>query len=72
MRKHVFGVSDRSDTNRAVQSQKTWLSRGLKFRNPEEEQLYNLYGENNGANQLRDYLAADLHLCYHKCIKQVF
>ena len=30
VRKPVFGISDRSDTNRAVQPQK--MARGLKFR----------------------------------------
>ena len=50
MRKPVFGVSTKSDTNRAVQTQK--MVRGLKFTILEEEGLYNLYSENKGAYQL--------------------
>ena len=43
VRKAVFGVSTRSDTNRAAQLQK--MARGLKFWIKEEE-------ENKGADQL--------------------
>ena len=70
MRKPVFGVSTRSDTNRAVQSQK--MARGLKFRTWVEERLYYPYSENKGADQLRSYRAADLRLCFRICTKPVF
>ena len=38
MKKQLFGVSDPSDRNRAVQPQK--MARGLKFWNNEVEGLY--------------------------------
>ena len=44
MRKPVFWVSDKVDTNRAVQPQK--MARGLKFRIYEIEELYYIFGEN--------------------------
>ena len=31
-----------------------------------------LYSENQGADRLRDYHAADLRHCFHLCKKQVF
>ena len=51
MRKPVFGIPTRSDTNRAVQPQK--MDRGLKFWIKVEEGLYYLSSENKGADQLR-------------------
>ena len=57
MRKLVFRISTRSDTNRAAQSQK--LARGLKFCTKEVEGLYYPYSEKKGADQLRSYCAAD-------------
>ena len=66
VRKPVFGVSDRSDTNQAVQSQK--MARGLKFR---IKGLYYPYSGNKGADQLRSYCAADLRLCFRICKKPV-
>ena len=62
MRKSVFGVSNRSDTNRAVQPQK--MVRGWKFRIKEEEGLFYLCSENKGADHLR--------LCFRICKKTVF
>ena len=62
MRKPVFGFSD---TNRAVQSQK--MPRGLKFQIKIEEELHYPCGENKGADQLRGYPKADLHLCFRIC-----
>ena len=59
-----------SDTNRAVQQQ--MISRGLKFRILEVKGLYYLCSENKGADQLRSYCAADLHLCFCIFKKQVF
>ena len=59
-----------SDTNRAVQPQK--MARGLKFLMWEVEGLYYLCGENKGADQLHSYCAADMHLFFHICKKQVF
>ena len=70
MRKPVFGIPTRSDTNRAVQLQK--MARGLKFRIYEVEGLYYLCSENKGANQLCGYLEADLRLCFRICKKPVF
>ena len=52
VRKPVFGVA----TNRTVQPLK--MSRGLKFRIYEVEELYYLCSENKGADQLRDYSCA--------------
>ena len=36
------------------------------------EGLYNLCGENKGADQLRGYREADLRLCFRICKKPVF
>ena len=58
----VFGVSARSDRNWPVQLQKMDIS--LKFRIKEEEELCYLCSKNKGADQLRSYCEADLHLCY--------
>ena len=63
------GFPTRSDTNHAVQSQ---MARGLKFRIYEVEGLYYLCSENKGADQLRGYHEADLHLCFRICEKPVF
>ena len=76
VRKPVFGVSDWSDTNRAVQSLK--MARGFKFLCIYEvEVLYYLCSENKGADQLRGYRKADnreadLRLCFRICKKPVF
>ena len=70
MRKSVFGVFTRSDTNRTLQPQK--MARGLKFRIEEVEGLYYPYCENKGADQLRGYREADLRLCFRICKKPVF
>ena len=51
MRKPVVRVSDRSDTNWAVQPQK--MARGLKVLIYKVEGLYYLCSENKGADQLR-------------------
>ena len=60
VRKPVFGFPSRIDTNQAVQSQK--MARGLKFPIYVVERLYYQYSENKGADQLRGYREADLHL----------
>ena len=70
MRKPVFGVSDQSDTNWAVQPQK--MARGLKFGILIEEGVYYLCSENKGADQLRAHCEADLRLCFRMCKKLVF
>ena len=70
MTKPVFGFRTRSDTNRAVQSQK--MARGLKFCIYEVEELYYLCSENKGADQLQGYREADLRLCFRICKKPVF
>ena len=59
-----------SDTNRAEQSQK--IARSLKFWSYVEEELYNPCSENKGADQLRSYCEADLHLCFRICRLLVF
>ena len=48
MRKPVLRVSDKSDTNQAVQPQK--MARGLKFRIYEVERLYYPCSDTNGAD----------------------
>ena len=55
---------NRSDTNRPVQAQKR--ARSLKFRIQVEEELYYPSSENKGADQLRGYREADLHLCFRQ------
>ena len=67
MRKPVFVVSDNVRTNLAVQPQR-WLE--VKLDLGRRQRLYCLCSENKGADQLCD--AADLHLCFRICIKQVF
>ena len=69
MRKPVFGVSPRSDTNRAVLPQD--MARGLQFRIKEVEGFHYLCSENKGADQLHSNCPADLRLCFHICKKQV-
>ena len=56
------GFPTRSDTNRAVQSQK--MARGLKFRIRVGEGLYYLCSENKDADQLHGNREADLRLCF--------
>ena len=68
MRKSVWVF--RSDTNRAVPPQR--MAIGLKFQIKEVEGLYYLCVENKGADQLLGYRAAELHLCFRICKKQVF
>ena len=65
-----MGFPSRSDTNRAVQSQK--MARGLKFWIMEVEGLYSLSSENKGPDQLSGHREADLRLCFRICKKQVF
>ena len=61
---------NRSDTNRAVQSQKQ--ARSLKFQIYEEEEVDYPCSENKGADQLRGYREADLRLCFRLCRLLVF
>ena len=70
MRKPTIWVPTRSDTNRAVQSQK--MVRGLKFWIQKVEELYHPCSENKGADQLRSYFEADLRLCFRLCRLLVF
>ena len=63
MRKPVLGVSDKSDTNQAIQPQ--MMARGLKFRIYEVEGSYYPCSQTNGADQLRSYCAAHLRRCFH-------
>ena len=53
---------NRSNTNRPVQAQKR--ARSLKFRIQVKEELYYPSSENKGADKLRGYREADLHLCF--------
>ena len=62
--------SNRSDTNRPVQSQK--MARGMKFRIKEVKGLYYPCSESKGADQLRGYREADLRLCFRICKLLVF
>ena len=61
---------NRSDTNQAVQSQKT--ARSMKFHIKEVEGLYYPCSENKGADQLRGYREADLRFCFRICKLFVF
>ena len=65
-----LGFSTRSNTSLAVKPQK--MARKLKLRIWELDGLYYLCSENKGADQLRSYHAADLHLCFCICKKQAF
>ena len=70
MRKPTYWFPTWSDTNQAVQLQK--MARGLKFRIKKVKELYYLCSENKGADQLRGYREADLHLCFRICKMLVF
>ena len=70
MRKPVFGVSTRSDTNGAVQPYK--MARDSKFQIKQEEGSYCLCSENKGADQLCGYREANLRLCFRICKMPVF
>ena len=70
MRKPTFWFPTWSDTNQAVQLQN--MARGLEFRIKEVEEFYYPCSENKGADQLRGYREADLHLCFRICKKPVF
>ena len=63
-------VLNRSNINRPVQAQKR--ARSLKFWIKVEEGLYYPFSENKGADQLRGYREADLHLCFRICRLLVF
>ena len=62
----------RSDTNRPAQSQKLEIldlwRRGIAL----SEELHYPCNENKGADQLRRYCEADLHLCFRKGGNPVF
>ena len=62
--------TNRSNTNRSVQSQK--MAGSLKFGIYKEEELYYPSSENKDADQLRSYCEADLRLCFHICRLLVF
>ena len=70
VRNPTIWVQTRSDTNRAVQSQK--MVRGLKFCIYVEEGLYYPCSENKGADQLHGYREADLRLCFRPSNLMVF
>ena len=70
VRKPTMWFANRSDTNRAVQSQK--MVRGWKFWIYKVEELYYPCRENKGTDQLRRYCEADLRLCFHLCRLLVF
>ena len=66
MRKPTVWVPTRSDTSRAVQSQK--IARSLKFWMKEEEGLYYPCRENKGADHFVGFLMQRLKLHYSNCI----
>ena len=70
MEKTTMWFPNRFDTNQAAQPQKQ--ARSLKFRIKEEEEVYYPCSENKGADQLRNYCEADLHLCFRLCKLLVF
>ena len=70
MRKPTVWVSTRSNTNWPVQSQEQ--ARSLKFWIKKVEELYYQSSETKGADQLRSYCEADLHLCFRLCRLLVF
>ena len=67
MRKTTLWIPNRSDTNRAVQTQK--MANGRKFRIWKIEDLYYLCSK-NCADQLHSYCKADLRHCF--CICKIF
>ena len=70
MRKPTIWVLTRSETNQAVQSQK--MVRGWKFWIKKVEEFNYPCSKNKGADQLRSYYEADLHLCFRLCRLLVF
>ena len=70
MRKPTFWFPTWSDTNQAVQLQKT--ARGLKFHIYKVKGLYYLCSENKGADQLCGYRTTDMRLCFRICKMLVF
>ena len=70
MTKPTMWFLNRSDANWSVPSQK--MVRILKFWIQEEEGLYYPGSENKGADQLRGYREADLHLCFRIGKNSVF
>ena len=64
------GFPTRFDRNWASHRKK--MARGLKFRSSEVEELYYLCSENEGADQLGGYHAANLWLCFRICEKAGF
>ena len=48
------------------------MARGLKFRIKELEEVYYIFSENKGADQLRGYHEVDLRLCFRICKKPIF
>ena len=68
--KPTMWFPNRSDTNRAVQSQK--MVRDWKFWIYKVKELYYPCSENKGTDQLRGYREADLRLCFRLCRLLVF
>ena len=64
------GFLTRSDTNKAVQSQR--MARSSKFRIYEVERLYYQCSENQATDQLCGYRTTDLRLCLRICKNPVF
>ena len=66
-----FGVSDNvSPTQSGLFSQRRYTE-ALNVGCRNKREFINLCSENKGVDQLRGYHTADLHLCFHACIKQV-
>ena len=64
------GFPTRSDTNRAVQSQK--MARSLKFVFRKQRNCTSYVAKNKGADQLCGYREADLRLCFRICKNPLF
>ena len=70
MGKPTMWFPNRSDTNQAIQAQKT--AGDWKFWIKKVEELYYPSSENKGADQLRGYRETDLRLCFRLCRLLVF
>ena len=66
----IWFLENRFDTNPAIQAKK--IARAWKFWIYKVDELYYPCSENKGADQLRVYCEADLHLCFCMCEMLVF
>ena len=68
--KPTMWLSNRPNTNRAVQAQK--IARGWKFWFYKVDEFYYQCSKSKWADQLRSYCEADLLLCFRLCRLLVF